>query len=189
MSGIMIGFGGRVTNVFVPKGCVAFEMLQGAMVVEGSQVLFEKGEHFLHRQAAGSVQINHRPVQVVATGEKCAILIEGTFDELPPNNSDVFLVEGASASVGGRGTIFKVYPGKGVACVKLEEGALCKGDWIVIHGDDGYRHEQIASSIEVGCHPKEAVLAGKKLGILIEVNPEIGLPAEGDTVTVISIKK
>ena len=189
MSEIMSGFGARVTNVFVRRGCVAFEMLHGAMMVGDSELLFEKGEHFLHRQPARSVQINHRHVRVVAAGEKCAILIDGTQDDLPPNNADVFQIEGTHAIIGGCGTIFKMYPDMGVACVELEEGALCKGDWIVIHGPNGYRHEQIATSIEVGCHPEETVLAGKKLGVLIDVDPEFGLPCEGAKLTVISITK
>jgi len=189
MPEIMGGFEGRVTNVFRKISCVAFKLNSGAMVVDGSKLLFEREPFFEHRQTTRSVEIDHRPVQIVVAGEKCAVLIDDRCYELPPNNTGVFLVNGPQATVGGKGTVFKVLHEKNVICVDLTEGALCKGDWIIINGEDGYRHEQIATSIEVGCTPQQAVLEGKKLGVLLEVDPEIGLPAEGDTVTVVSIKK
>ncbi|MFA6392154.1 MAG: hypothetical protein WCW66_05440 [Patescibacteria group bacterium] len=190
MAEVMCGFKARVTNRFQPKGCVAFEVRSGALVLDNStELLFERWERFEHYQSVHSLQINRRPVRVVVAGERCAVLVEGFCDELPPNKSDVFLVNGVQATIGGKGTIFHVYDASGVIAVDLEEGVLCQGDWIVIHGPDGFRHEQIAASIEVNQGYQETVIAGQTVSILIEVDPKNGFPTEGDTVTVVSIKK
>lgn len=190
MPAITSGFEARVTNVFSKRSCVAFQIREGAIVVEGSSLLFVNGKYYEHRQAARSVQINHRPVKVVAAGEKCAILVDDHFDGLPPNNSEVFLIEGIPAQIGGIGTVFRVFDQKNVIGVLLENGALCEGDWIIVRGADGYRHEQVATSIEVSGTKHPAVEANKRMGILLEdVDPVIGLPEAGATVTVVSIKQ
>jgi hypothetical protein len=190
MAEVMCGFTASVTNVFQRKGCVAFEVRRGALVVDSTtELMFEKGDRFQHCQGVHSLQINRRPVEVVITGERCAVLVEGCCDELPPNNADVLLMGGVQATIGGSGSIFHVYEDSGVIAVELTDGALCQGDWIVIHGPDGFRHEQVASSIEINHVHAEAVIAGQKAGILIEVDPKNGFPLEGDTVTVVSIKQ
>ena len=190
MTQVVCGFTARVTNVFQKIGCVAFEVRNGALVLgDSTELMFEKGDRFQHCQGVHSLQINRRPVKVVVAGERCAVLVEGCCDELPPNNAEVLQVGGVQASVGGWGTVFYVYEGKGVIAVELEDGALCQGDWIIIHGDDGFRFEQVAASIEVDHVQQEAVVAGQKCGILIDVDPNNGFPIKGDIVTVVSIKK
>jgi len=182
-------FMGKVTNVFEKRGCVGFGLQDGAMVVEGSELLFVNGERYSHHQTVRSVQINSHSVRVVAPGERCAIRIDDFCEMLPPNNSNVFMSRGPQAGVSGKGIVSRVFHDPDTIGIRLEEGVLCEGDWIIIHGDDDYRHEQCAVSIDVRAVDPDAAVTGRKFGVLLDVDPDIGLPVEGDNVTVISIKK
>lgn len=83
---------GRVIRVFHNLGCVGIHVTNNGFT-KGQKLLIEatRRTHTNCEFVANSIQIDRQPVASVEVGDKCAVRLPGSSENLPPYGSMVFL--------------------------------------------------------------------------------------------------